>query len=234
MAKLSALLSSWMPLLAAILRRRQRFFFWRVQRGGRGEGRRHLDIPSLPPLEGTSEMSKHTHTERERERERERDPHTHTHPPTHTHTQAVPACKKCVLFGECLGHGLEHPIWELPRLTGKRFFEVAEYGLEVRNAPEHLLTPAQKRFRQCVLAGKMLVDKKAVLRALETMAPPFYYLDFESVSPLDPPFAGLAPWETVVTQYSLHVCPEVGAPLQHMEYLAVPDRDCREELARYM
>jgi len=179
-------------------------------------------------------MSKHTHTHRERERERERDPHTHTHPPTHTHTQAVPACKKCVLFGECLGHGLEHPIWELPRLTGKRFFEVAEYGLEVRNAPEHLLTPAQKRFRQCVLAGKMLVDKKAVLRALETMAPPFYYLDFESVSPLDPPFAGLAPWETVVTQYSLHVCPEVGAPLQHMEYLAVPDRDCREELARYM
>ena len=77
----------------------------------------------------------------------------------------------------------------------------------------------------------MLVDKKAVLRALETMAPPFYYLDFESVSPLDPPFAGLAPWETVVTQYSLHVCPEVGAPLQHMEYLAVPDRDCREALA---
>ena len=28
--------------------------------------------------------------------------------------EAAPHCKKCLLFRECVGRGLDHPIWELP------------------------------------------------------------------------------------------------------------------------
>jgi hypothetical protein len=35
-----------------------------------------------------------------------------------------PCCKNCPIFDQCVGKGLEHPIWELPRLSGKRFIEV--------------------------------------------------------------------------------------------------------------
>ena len=117
------------------------------------------------------------------------------------------------------------------RLTGSRFHEVAEYGLEVRSAPTHLLTKAQKAFQACVLAGRPVVDAQKLSQAMKGMARPLYYLDFESVSPLDPPFAHAAPWQTIVTQYSLHACDDLGGALRHVDYLADPGRDCREDLA---
>ena len=71
----------------------------------------------------------------------------------------VPHCKKCALFRQCVGRDLAHPIWELPRLTGKRFFEVAQYGLEIAGVPDHVeLTKAQQRVKQCVVASEPLVD----------------------------------------------------------------------------
>lgn len=118
------------------------------------------------------------------------------------------------------------------RLTGNRFYQVAEYGLEVKTAPAHLLTKAQKAFQACILAGKPVVDSRVLGKAMRDMCRPLYYLDFESVSPLDPPFADVAPWQTIVTQYSLHTCSHLGGALQHLEYLADPNKDCREHLAQ--
>ena len=145
----------------------------------------------------------------------------------------VPHCKKCALFRQCVGRGLDHPIWELPRLTGKRFFEVAQYGLEIAGVPDHVdLTKAQQRVKQCVVASEPLVDHAQLGHALQAMPLPHYFLDFESVSPLNPPFADVAPWQTIVTQYSLHVQRERGSALEHRDFLAEAGTDCRESLVR--
>jgi hypothetical protein len=153
---------------------------------------------------------------------------TSTSPPA----AAIPFCKKCPMFRECISSSLEHPVWELPRLTGKRFYEIAGQSLEVRDAPTALLTKAQAKFQECVRVGTCVIDDKGLARGLGRMVTPYYYLDFESVSPLDPPFESVAPWQTIVTQFSVHVTHSVGSGLEHSEYLADPTRDCREELAQ--
>ena len=45
-----------------------------------------------------------------------------------------------------------------------------------------------------------------------------------------PMYEGVAPYTQIPTQYSLHIC-GVGEIVEHKEYLADPDRDCRRELA---
>jgi hypothetical protein len=62
---------------------------------------------------------------------------------------------------------------------------------------------------------------------------PAYYLDFETVQTAIPLYPDTAPYEQVVTQYSLHKCGstrDFTSP-RHFEYLADPSRDCRRELA---
>lgn len=126
---------------------------------------------------------------------------------------AAVACKSCPAVDACAGAGLEHPLWELPRISQRRFEEIAEItpGLEVAALgadAERLLTAAQARFRRAVLRGDAAavhVDARQPLaQALGKLRPPLYYLDFEAASSIVPPFPSLAPFETVLTQYSLH------------------------------
>jgi len=86
-------------------------------------------------------------------------------------------------------------------------------------------------------------------RTTNTRCTVCYYLDFEAVSMLNPPYVGMSPYQTMVTQYSLHrryqnqhqhcintngaktvVDGDDGEELAHDEYLADPKRDCRKEL----
>ena len=76
-----------------------------------------------------------------------------------------------------------------------------------------------------------------LLSQLNSVTSPVFYLDFESVNLLDPPYDGMTPYETYVTQFSLHsidsnrpCSASKRSSLHHVEYLAEPERDCREEL----
>ena len=81
-----------------------------------------------------------------------------------------------------------------------------------------------------------VVKGPALQKQLTGLTPPVYYLDFEAVGMLDPPYEGMVPYETYVTQYSLHKsCSAIptgqaDSDLVHSEFLADPERDCREEL----
>ena len=72
-----------------------------------------------------------------------------------------------------------------------------------------------------------VIDKKAILKFLDGLSYPLYFLDFESFQPAIPLYDRSSPYEQIVFQYSLHT-PEVkGAPLEHREYLAWPGEDPR-------
>ena len=63
------------------------------------------------------------------------------------------------------------------------------------------------------------------------MRHPIYHFDFETLNPAIPKFEGLSSYEKYPFQYSIHIEHEDGT-LEHKEFLAEPDKDPREQIAR--
>jgi hypothetical protein len=110
-----------------------------------------------------------------------------------------------------------------------------------------LLTKNQMRFFHAVVSNAVVVEYSELEKRLESIAnnnnnnngdggPVAMYLDFEAVSILNPPHPGMAPYETIVTQYSLHRHEFNNGDngLSHSEYLSDPQRDCRKELLEHL
>ena len=95
-----------------------------------------------------------------------------------------------------------------------------------------VLTPFQARVRDALRGGRPFVSS-ALGEALRTLAPPLWYLDFETLGPAIPLYAGTSPYETIPFQWSLHRLEPDGG-LGHHEFLASgredPRRACAESL----
>ena len=163
------------------------------------------------------------------------------------------ACGKCELLGvECGPHAsnstsetkvrpLEHGVWELPRLSQKQFPDVLERSLPTLELKDldlepddaELLTKNQAKFFQAVATNAVVVEQTQLKKQLQKIANTgqcIRYLDFEAVSVLDPPYQGMTPYETMITQYSLHKVDNQTQELSHFAYLSDPQKDCRKEL----
>jgi CRISPR/Cas system-associated exonuclease Cas4 (RecB family) len=142
------------------------------------------------------------------------------------------ACKACRFFkSSCLGKGIEHPVTELPNI-GARIANLPDADLRVlpRNTP---LSAKQRRVAEAVWEGTVFCARD-LGRKLSQVTWPAYYLDFETTATALPLYDGVAPYEQLPTQYSLHRCDRLRDPDEHFEYLADPDRDCRRELATHL
>jgi hypothetical protein len=140
-------------------------------------------------------------------------------------------CKKCELFAQCFGAGIKNHIFEIPRLSQKKYDELAKRGIvSIEDIPDSFpLTERQGRVRECVKKNKPIVGTE-FKKHLETLSWPVYYLDFETVATAIPLYPNIAPYDKVPTQYSAHKCSAPGRALEHYEFLADPSRDCRKEL----
>ncbi|MFZ1360839.1 MAG: DUF2779 domain-containing protein, partial [Candidatus Saccharimonadales bacterium] len=65
---------------------------------------------------------------------------------------------------------------------------------------------------------EIIIDKGAIQSFLEDIEFPAYFLDYESINHIFPPFDHTFPYQQVVFQYSLHIMTEDGT-LTHTEYL---------------
>lgn len=141
-------------------------------------------------------------------------------------------CRKCEIFQECLGKGVENHIFELPRLSSSKFQELKNSGvLRIDNIPNNFpLTENQKIVKDSVQSKKAFIASK-LKNELESISWPAYYLDFETVMTALPLYEGIAPFTQIPIQYSIHKCKSPGNILGHFEYLADPKKDCRHELA---
>jgi hypothetical protein len=141
-------------------------------------------------------------------------------------------CRKCDIFGECLGEGIEDHIFELPRLSQKKFKMLNDVGINsVVDVPDGFdLTDIQARVRDCVKSGIPVVgdDLEAEISSIVW---PAYYLDFETVITALPLYPDIAPHTQITTQYSIHKCSSPGKVVGHSEYLADPSVDSRRMLA---
>ena len=140
-------------------------------------------------------------------------------------------CKKCDIFLECCGEGIDNHIFDLPRLSHTKYCQLRDDDiLRINDIPEGFeLTDTQEIVRKAVVSGEPVIDREGLRKALESIVYPVYFLDFETTQTCIPLYEGVAPYSQIATQYSLHI--KSGKILDHKEYLADASRDCRRELA---
>jgi hypothetical protein len=145
-------------------------------------------------------------------------------------------CRACEEFAEsCVGQGVPDPLFHLPRLSESKFDKLRELGVDRISAipADFKLTDRQEVVRQAVVSGRPWAS--ADLRsALKAVTWPAYYLDFETTATVLPLFDDLAPYETLPTQYSIHVYADLGTELEHREFLAGHSSDGRRALAEQL
>lgn len=125
---------------------------------------------------------------------------------------------ECEFWGRCTSAKPEDWIWHLPRLTADQFRSLEAEGVHsIRDIPSTFaLSDPQRRVVGAWRKGGMVVQSglAAVLPKYTTCG----YLDFETLSPALPLYAGTRPYQRVAAQWSLHV--RQSGELQHAEFLS--------------
>ena len=141
----------------------------------------------------------------------------------------------CPFIRHCWPQEAEFPLHELPRADKNKLgrFVAAGYT-DLRAVPPDELTETQRRVRRVAIRGEaeILPSVGTFVRALGY---PRYYLDFESIGPAVPVFAGMRPYRSLPFQFSCHYEAEPGR-LEHADFLDVsgvaPFRRLAESLLR--
>lgn len=149
----------------------------------------------------------------------------------------------CPFIGHC-GNGLpappEFPVDLLPGKAGKvTAAKLLAAGIaDIRDAPASTFTAAnERRMYEASCSGVAYHDRTALAAAAATWAFPRYFLDFETVGPAIPLWAGTRPYQAIPFQFSCHVQTADGR-LEHHGFLGLsgadPRRGCAEALLQVL
>ena len=135
----------------------------------------------------------------------------------------------CEFLEYCTREMPEYWVMNLSGITEVKLNELKAMGVdEIGDIPSSFpLTGIQERIRKCVIEQKEYISAE-LEQELNDVMYPIHFLDFETVGPAIPRFAGTRPYETIPFQWSDHILSESGA-LDHKEYLCLEDKDPREE-----
>jgi len=143
------------------------------------------------------------------------------------------ACCSCPYYeDDCVGKGLENPLFDLPRLSQSKFENLKALGVHsIGDIPASFdLTDNQERVRNAVASGEPW-QSPDLATALDQVTWPAFFLDFETTSTAQPLFENVAPFEQLPTQYSIHLYEDAETELGHKEFLADHRVDERGRLA---
>ena len=136
---------------------------------------------------------------------------------------------ECEFWGYCTRDMPEHWVMELTGITQKRLNDLMAMNLrDVRDIPgDFRLGSLQRRIRDSVINNKEYIaaELKAELEGIEY---PLHFLDFETIGPAIPRYAGTRPYQPIPFQWSDHILYPDGR-LDHREYLCDEDKDPGEE-----
>jgi len=141
---------------------------------------------------------------------------------------------ECPYYAHC-SEGMEfpdNPLDHLHHLHPNRRADLEALGIEcIEDIPDDFnLNEIQQRIRQAVITQNPWQSGQ-LAKALNDVAWPLYYLDFEAFQPALPRYPGTRPYQAIPFQYSLHIEQDNGE-LTHTEYLHTDNTDPRPELAR--
>jgi predicted RecB family nuclease len=136
---------------------------------------------------------------------------------------------KCEFWEHCTRDKPDFWVIGLSGITNQKFIQLAEIGVEsIDDIPENFpLTALRERIRQCVSQNQEFFSPELRTKLLEVEFP-IHFLDFETIAPAVPRYAGTIPYETVPFQWSDHILFQDGT-IEHREYLCFENKDPRAE-----
>ena len=138
----------------------------------------------------------------------------------------------CEFFDECNLPVPDDSVLRLPRIHATEVSKLVALGFQsIHEIPESY--PLSGRLRRACVSVRtgrpwFSADLQDDLKGLEY---PLHYVDFETVNPCIPRFAGMRPYDHIPFQWSLHLQRQPGAIPEHFEFLATDKSDPRAAFA---
>jgi hypothetical protein len=138
----------------------------------------------------------------------------------------------CEFWDHCTKDMPESWVFNINGIEQAKLDELDRLGIEkIPDIPDTFpLSEIQNRIRLSVINRQNFISDKLKVE-LAKMQHPIHFLDFETVAPAIPRYAGTRPYQTIPFQWSDHILYTNGK-LAHREYLGSEDKDPREEFTR--
>lgn len=81
---------------------------------------------------------------------------------------------------------------------------------------------------------ELYIEKEGLKQFLNKITYPIYYLDFETMNPIIPPYDYTKPFQQIPFQYSLHIKKSENSEIIHKEFLGDGENDPMYELAKQL
>jgi predicted RecB family nuclease len=146
----------------------------------------------------------------------------------------IPAGRQCIdpftceFYDNCNVPVPDDHISRLPRIHASTVTKLFALGVEsIHDIPKNYrLTERLRRACTSVQMRKPWYDPE-LEDELGKLTYPLYFMDFETVNPAIPRFAGMRPYDQIPFQWSVHVLRQPGAAAEHFEFLANDTSDPR-------
>lgn len=138
----------------------------------------------------------------------------------------------CEFWDHCTKDMPEFWVYNINGIGQNKLDELADMGIQdIGDIPATFpLSQIQDRIRASVTNQQEYISDKLEAE-LNDMEYPIHFLDFETIGPAIPRYAGTRPYQTIPFQWSDHILYEDGN-LDHREYLCNEDKDPREEFTQ--
>ena len=134
----------------------------------------------------------------------------------------------CEFYARCNVPLPDDHLTHLPGLHGQRLDDLLARGItRIGDLPGDVpLSPRQELARRAVIAGGPLFAD-GLGDELAALTYPLGFMDFETLGPAIPRFAGMRPYDGIPFQWSLHVVRAPGAAPEHHDFLPTDVGDPR-------
>ena len=135
----------------------------------------------------------------------------------------------CEFFDHCNPPLPEDHVLRLPRIHAGTVAKLVALGVDsIHDIPENY--PLTERLRRACTSVQMRKPwyGPELRDELGKLNYPVYFMDFETVNPAIPRFAGMRAYHQLPFQWSVHLLRQPGAAPEHFEFLATDKSDPRE------
>lgn len=127
----------------------------------------------------------------------------------------------------------EYPAGWLPDMRKREPKAIIEArpDCDMRDVPDDLLNETQQRVKAATLTACPYFDAEGAARALREHKLPAYFMDFETVNPAVPVWAGTRPYQQIPFQFSVHRMSRSGR-IEHEAFIDLSGNDPSKAFAR--
>ena len=140
---------------------------------------------------------------------------------------------ECNFINHCWAHIPENSVFDLKAKGINKFAFYKSGKIHFKDIDLNDLNLKQRMQVDAELNGTVTIDRDGIMKFLDTLHYPLWFLDFEALyEEAIPPFDGTRPYSKIPFQYSLHCIEKEGGELKHYEFLAEAGTDGREPLVK--